>query len=58
MSWLLNVDMDGQGWGRYTKEVDKVSDMDQLHESGFVGGKQDCSMNFTTNEEIDYFFFM
>jgi len=44
-----NVDRDGQCWSIYSDEVHKVSDMDQLDESGFVGSEQECSMNFTTN---------
>ena len=45
-----NVDMDEQCWSRYSEKVDKVSDMDQLDEIGFVGSEQESRLIFSTNE--------
>jgi len=38
------------GLGRYSEKVHKVSDMNQVYESGLVRSEQQCIMNFTKNE--------
>jgi len=37
---------------RYLEEVNKVSDINDGHESGLVVWEEDCSLDFTTDEVI------
>jgi len=47
---LLNVNMEDHILSIILEEVDKISNMEELHESGFVGSEHECVMDFTTNE--------
>jgi len=42
--------MKGQVWSSILEEVDKVSDVEQIQESGFLSSEQECGMDFTTNK--------
>jgi len=45
---LYVTDMDRVS--RYSEEVNKVSDINQVHKSGLVVQEEECTIDFTTND--------
>jgi len=46
--------MEGDFYSKFSEEVDKVSEMEQSHESIVMLNEHECSFHFSTNEVNEF----
>jgi len=46
--------MEGDKCSKFSEEVDKISEMEQSHDSGVMVNEHECGFHFSTNEVNEF----